>query len=108
MCDGKLSQYAVVYPYHRIQAFDGAAAEEDNHHEGIPQAYDRLVPVQSIPYYPIPKDTNAELYAKYSEAAKNYPGLRLVGRLAEYRYYDMNNIIERALDVFETEFKGDV
>lgn len=73
-----------------------------------PQAYDRLVPAQSIPYYPIPKDTNAELYAKYSEAAKNYPGLRLVGRLAEYRYYDMNNIIERALDVFETEFKGDV
>lgn len=31
----------------------------------------------------------------------------LVGRLAEYRYYDMNNIIERALDVFDKEFKGD-
>lgn len=71
-----------------------------------PQAYDRFVPVQSIPYYPIPKDTNAELYAKYSEVAKSYPRLMLVGRLAEYRYYDMNNIIERALDVFETEFKG--
>ena len=29
----------------------------------------------------------------------------LVGRLAEYRYYDMNNIIERALDVFDKEFR---
>lgn len=71
-----------------------------------PQAYDRLVPAQSIPYYPIPKDTNAELYGKYSTLAAEYARLMLVGRLAEYRYYDMNNIIERALDVFESEFKG--
>ena len=72
-----------------------------------PQAYDRLVPAQSIPYYPIPKDSNAALYGKYLELAREYQQLMLVGRLAEYRYYDMNNIIERALDVFDKEFKGD-
>ncbi|WP_445657837.1 UDP-galactopyranose mutase [Achromobacter sp. NCFB-sbj8-Ac1-l] len=71
-----------------------------------PQAYDRMVPAQSIPYYPIPKDSNAELYGKYSTLAAKYPQLMLVGRLAEYRYYDMNNIIERALDVFDSQFKG--
>ncbi|MCS3507912.1 UDP-galactopyranose mutase [Achromobacter sp. JUb104] len=69
-----------------------------------PQVYDRMVPSQSIPYYPIPKDSSAELYARYLSLADKFPQLKLVGRLAEYRYYDMNNIIERALDVFETEF----
>jgi len=69
-----------------------------------PQEYDRKVPAKSIPYYPIPKDTNAELYARYVALAETFSNLKLVGRLAEYRYYDMNNIIERALDVFETDF----
>lgn len=72
-----------------------------------PQAYDRFVPAQAIPYYPIPKESNAELYEKYREEALKYPRLTLVGRLAEYKYYDMNNIIERALDVFDKEFRGD-
>lgn len=71
-----------------------------------PQAYDRNIPAQSIPYYPIPKDSNAALYDKYLELTRQFPQLMLVGRLAEYRYYDMNNIIERALDVYEREFKG--
>ncbi|MBV7485443.1 UDP-galactopyranose mutase [Bordetella sp. BOR01] len=71
-----------------------------------PQEYDRRVPAKSIPYYPIPKDSNAELYAKYLAAAESYKQLKLVGRLAEYRYYDMNNIIERALDVYEKELAG--
>ncbi|WP_286937914.1 UDP-galactopyranose mutase [Achromobacter sp. UBA4530] len=69
-----------------------------------PQEYDRKVPSKSIPYYPIPKDTNAELYARYVELANTFANLKLVGRLAEYRYYDMNNIIERALDVFDADF----
>ncbi|CAB3713581.1 UDP-galactopyranose mutase [Achromobacter kerstersii] len=69
-----------------------------------PQEYDRNVPSKSIPYYPIPKDTNAELYARYVELAETFANLKLVGRLAEYRYYDMNNIIERALDVFDSDF----
>jgi len=71
-----------------------------------PQEYDRRVPSKSIPYYPIPKDSNAELYAKYLKLAESFKSLKLVGRLAEYRYYDMNNIIERALDVYEKEFAG--
>jgi len=70
-----------------------------------PQEYDRNVPAQSIPYYPIPKDASAELYARYVDLTRTFRNLKLVGRLAEYRYYDMNNIIERALDVFENDFQ---
>lgn len=71
-----------------------------------PQAYDRNISSQNIPYYPIPKDSNAALYGKYLEVTQQFPQLMLVGRLAEYRYYDMNNIIERALDVYDQKFKG--
>ncbi|MHC0510527.1 UDP-galactopyranose mutase [Achromobacter aegrifaciens] len=70
-----------------------------------PQEYNRRDPSKNIPYYPIPKDSSAELYARYVELAAKFKSLKLVGRLAEYRYYDMNNIIERALDVFEREFE---
>ena len=35
------------------------------------------------------------------EEAKKYSQLLLVGRLAEYRYYDMDDIVERALSVYD-------
>ncbi|WP_250311270.1 UDP-galactopyranose mutase [Rickettsia endosymbiont of Oedothorax gibbosus] len=66
-----------------------------------PQEYDRTNPEKDIPYYPIPKDCNSELFNKYKEIAKNFSNLRLIGRLAEYRYYDMDDIILRALKEFE-------
>lgn len=71
-----------------------------------PQEYDRHNPEQDVPYYPIPKDSSAELYQKYAGLAAEYKNLLIVGRLAEYKYYDMNNIILRALDAFDEEFGG--
>lgn len=73
-----------------------------------PQEYDRRDPSKDIPYYPIPKDENEEKYGKYKQLAEKYDQLVLVGRLAEYRYYDMNNIINRALDVFDEVFSESV
>ena len=52
------------------------------------------------PYYPIPGETNQLLYEKYVAIAKDYPNLYLCGRLAEYRYYNMDTVIDRALAVF--------
>lgn len=66
-----------------------------------PQEFDKNDPNKNIPYYPIPKDTNSELYNRYLKLAKNFKNLRLIGRLAEYKYYDMNDIIIRALKEFE-------
>lgn len=66
-----------------------------------PQAFVKEDPTSNIPYYPIPKDENYALYKKYSSYAQSFPNLILIGRLAEYRYYDMNDIIIRALDEFE-------
>lgn len=51
------------------------------------------------PYYPIPRRENAEIYRKYQELA-NEPGVHFVGRLATYKYYNMDQVVAQALTVF--------
>ena len=50
-----------------------------------------------IPYYAIISPENEALYGRYRDLAGRYPGLHLLGRLAEYRYYNMDAIVHRAL-----------
>ena len=56
------------------------------------------------PYYPINNDENNELYAKYKELADKEENVIFGGRLAEYKYYDMHNVIEKALEAVNKEF----
>lgn len=49
------------------------------------------------PYYPIPRPENESLYKKYSELAEQAQGVTFVGRLAQYRYYNMDQIVAAAL-----------
>lgn len=51
------------------------------------------------PYYPVPRPENAALYAKYHELAEATPGVHFVGRLATYRYYNMDQVVAQALTV---------
>ncbi len=53
-----------------------------------------------IPYYAVINPENMALYARYQELAAKYPGLILLGRLAEYRYYNMDAITLRAIETF--------
>ncbi|HEV2911749.1 MAG TPA: UDP-galactopyranose mutase [Pyrinomonadaceae bacterium] len=52
------------------------------------------------PYYPVPRTENAEIYAKYKALADATPGVHFVGRLATYKYYNMDQIVAQALTVF--------
>ena len=52
------------------------------------------------PYYPIPKAENAELFKKYERLAMNTPNVWFVGRLATYRYYNMDQVTGQALATF--------
>ncbi|MBP5460293.1 MAG: UDP-galactopyranose mutase [Clostridia bacterium] len=54
------------------------------------------------PYYPVNNDRNAELYAAYAELAAK-EGVLFGGRLAEYRYYDMDDTVAAALRLAATE-----
>lgn len=51
------------------------------------------------PYYPVNDDRNSSIYAKYSELANHEENIIFCGRLAEYRYYDMHQVIAKAMDV---------
>ncbi len=56
-------------------------------------------------YYPVNDDKNQKLYNRYAELAKNEKNVIFGGRLAEYRYYDMDDVIKRALDCAKMEIK---
>jgi UDP-galactopyranose mutase len=52
------------------------------------------------PYYPIPRPENQELFKKYEALADSTDGVTFVGRLATYRYYNMDQIVGQALATF--------
>ena len=49
-------------------------------------------------YYPVNNERNQTLYAQYAELAKKERNIIFGGRLAEYKYYDMDDVIKSALD----------
>ncbi len=59
-----------------------------------------------VPYYAIFNEDNLNLYNKYREDVSKITNLYLCGRLAEYKYYNMDAVIRRALDLYE-EIKGE-
>ncbi|MFO1036264.1 MAG: UDP-galactopyranose mutase [Geminicoccaceae bacterium] len=52
------------------------------------------------PYYPIPRPENAELFHKYRRLADQTSGVHFVGRLATYRYYNMDQVVGQALALY--------
>lgn len=52
------------------------------------------------PYYPMNDDKNNELFRKYKDLADKEEGVIFGGRLGEYKYYDMHQVVRRALDVY--------
>ena len=52
-------------------------------------------------YYPVLNKESSELYKKYSEKAKSVPNTYFLGRLGDYKYYDMDKAVLRAIELFE-------
>ena len=53
------------------------------------------------PYYPIPRNKNEALYKRYEGLAAREPNVIFVGRLAQYRYYNMDQVMAAALKAAE-------
>ena len=53
------------------------------------------------PYYPIPRPENNALFQRYKTLADTEPGVHFVGRLATYKYYNMDQVVAQALTVFQ-------
>ena len=91
--------YTADQPYTRITEFKHLTGQELPGATTIMKEYSRAYTGADgeIPYYAIINPGNNALYAKYKALADQYPGLRLLGRLAEYKYYNMDAIAARAL-----------
>ncbi len=55
-----------------------------------------------IPYYAILNDTNKKLYEKYKGMLQEYGNIYALGRLAEYQYYNMDAMVEKALELADS------
>ncbi len=91
--------YTVNEPYTRITEFKHLTGQEKPGATTIMKEYSRAYTGADgeIPYYAIINPANNALYAKYKAEAGKFPTLRLLGRLAEYKYYNMDAIAARAL-----------
>ena len=56
------------------------------------------------PYYPVNNDQNNALFASYKELASKEQDIIFGGRLGNYQYYDMDKVVEAALDLVSKEF----
>ena len=61
------------------------------------------VPGETVPYYPVPRAENAGLYSRYLDEAKKLKSVVFAGRLADYKYYNMDQAVAHALKVFEQQ-----
>jgi UDP-galactopyranose mutase len=87
----------VNYPneqlYTRVTEFKYLTGQ-DHHKTSIVYEFPQA---QGDPYYPVPRKENAELYVKYKALADATPPVHFVGRLATYKYYNMDQIVAQAL-----------
>lgn len=91
-------------PYTRIlehKHFEFTESEKSVVTWEYPDSWDQ----SKIPYYPINNDTNNAIYKKYKSLAEKTSNVIFGGRLAEYRYYDMHQVIASAMAVAERIFK---
>lgn len=60
------------------------------------------IPGKNEPYYPVPNPRNHEIYSKYQEEAQKMEqkGIYFVGRLANYKYFNMDQAFKNSLDLF--------
>jgi len=58
------------------------------------------IPKENEPYYPVPNESTKVIYNKYERLAESISNTIFIGRLAEYKYYNMDQIVARALEIF--------
>jgi UDP-galactopyranose mutase len=88
--------YPNEQPYTRITEFKYLTGQE---HKKTSIVYE-FPQAEGDPYYPIPRKENAELYTKYKTLADARPDVHFVGRLATYKYYNMDQIVAQALTTY--------
>jgi UDP-galactopyranose mutase len=85
------------HPYTRITEFKYLTGQK-HHKTSIVYEYPKA---EGDPYYPIPRPENADIYKKYQGLANTMTNTYFTGRLATYRYYNMDQVVAQSLSLFE-------
>lgn len=96
--------YTVSEDYTRITEFKKLTGQKMPEHTTIVKEYPVAYTGKEgqIPYYAINNQQNQNLYQQYCSLLADYPQFHLLGRLAEYKYYNIDAIVERAIALADT------
>ena len=88
-------------PYTRIAEHKYFDPSQKSNKTVITKEYSKTWSVGDEAYYPINDQKNSELYQKYKELSLQYPNIHFGGRLGTYSYYNMDVVIEKALELVD-------
>ncbi len=88
-------------PYTRIIEHKHFEKTDNDYSTIITKEYPQNWKIGDEPYYPVNDKKNSELLEKYKQIAQKESNVIFGGRLAEYKYYDMDDVIESALNLSE-------
>ena len=61
---------------------------------------------ENIPFYPIPLEKNNKIYGKYKKLSEEYDNVTFIGRLTEYKILQMDEVVEKVLNLISEKFSG--
>ncbi|NLJ89901.1 MAG: UDP-galactopyranose mutase [Clostridiales bacterium] len=94
--------YPNDYDFTRITEFKKLTGQE--HHKTT--ILKEFPCAEGEPYYPFPTKEHKERFAKYERDMKKEKNVVFIGRLAQYRYYNMDAVVRSVLDAFSEELNG--
>ena len=86
------------HPYTRVTEFKYLTGQK---HPKTTVVYE-YPRTEGDPYYPVPRRENAELYKKYELLAAGLKKVHFTGRLATYKYYNMDQVVAQSLKLYKT------
>ena len=85
------------FAYTRVSEFKHLTGQQ-HHATSVVYEYPRA---DGDPYYPVPRAENTAMYRLYEAEAERVPDVSFVGRLATYKYYNMDQVVAQALTLFK-------
>ncbi len=95
--------YPNEHPYTRVTEFKYLTGQT---HEKTTIVYEYPTD-DGDPYYPVPRPQNREIYQKYQVLAQTTPNVHFIGRLATYKYFNMDQVVGQALTLY-SKLAGEV
>ena len=89
----RITEYTKM-PFQKCNGWTNAVYE-------YPVKYDKKSMLGNEPYYPVLTDESIKMFEKYKVFAQKFDNLTLCGRLADFKYYNMDQVILRTLQVYD-------